>query len=571
MASIVYYGVSQTAAATQVKQVILEDANFNPNNLIKGDILNVYFSQRNEVDNPTLVLNIGDPEQEHNNSNAGGDLTYNTGVIPVLAGAWADGEVVSFCYTYNGSVVENADQVTYWEMVGKPVATNETHGDVKIAHPTEEKDYEDDAAASVGVVKELIGDVTIGKLTYESTYETVAGTLSLAQYEPGDTSYENPIEGTLTSVQVTVPTVPPNVGAFDNDVGYITNPINGTLDFITNTDEPKNPDQQITADGNIIIDLKEDETNNLVINGLNDIVLNPEGQVIIGSQDDNDNLTVYGNIYANNLDASGITVDTIGAHNTTNNLITFTSPTNLEDTVTMNGGIYIGNQTLEDYITSLFDSGDNVDAIGAATAGLFHDYLKTQRYYSRSFSIQQGVIRYIAFASEPPANMSDTSVSVVVYQREGSRNLNIDGYDIVGIITWETWMGNEEAQSTISTPKNANIYGIWWKNNDPTTGNLYLKATALDANAEHIHVSVDILYKKKTYAITYDLDGGVNGPSTQYKFYNHSIKISKKIPTKTGYTFGGWSTTGEGVAARRFFPGNTYDLNSSITLKAIWT
>lgn len=549
MANTIYYGISQTAASEQVKRVVLEDANFNPNNLVRGDILSVYFSQRNDADNPTLALYIGDAEQDLDGSGAEGKITYNADSNAVLKGAWTDGEVVNFSYTYNGSVVENADQVTYWEMVGKPVATNETYGDVKIDDTTD-----DSSAASIGLVKELLGEATTGKLTYTSAYENAVGDLTLGQYDEDNQL----IEGTESTVQITIPNIPNDTGELEfNSAGYITNAITGSLDF---TDPTDGVGQQLKADGDIIIDLKENGTDNVIINGLNDIVLNPEGQVVIGSQGDNDNLTVYGNIYANNLDASGITVDTIGAHNTTSNLITFTSPTNLENTVTMNGGIYIGNQTLEDYITSLFDSGENEDAIGAAAAGLFHDYLKTQRYYSRDFTATQGEIRYVVFGDQDPDSMTDTTKTAV----HTNRNLNISGYDIVGVIAWEAWMGGNK-----STPKNANIYGIWWQNNDTSTGNLYLKVTGLDDAATSIKTSVDILYKRKTYAITYDLDGGVNGPSTQYKFHDHNIKVSRKVPTKEGYSFIGWETNGA-ISTSHLMPGDTYSYNQSITLKADW-
>lgn len=543
MASTVYYGMSQTEADVQEKEVILEDANFNPNNLIRGDILVVYFAHRNEIDNPTLILNIGDSEQEHNNSNAGGDFTYNTGVIPVLAGAWADGEVVTFCYTYNDSVVENADQVTYWEIVGKPVATDETYGDVKIAQ-VDDDEYEDDAAASIGVVKELIGDATIGQLDYDSVFETVAGTLTLAQYEEGDSGHEHPIEGTISTVQILVPTIPTNVSEFTNDAGYITNSIIGSLDFVDPTNDVG---QQLKADGDVIIDLKENETDNVIINGLNDIVLNPEGQVIIGSQADNDNLTVYGNIYANNLDAAGITVDTIDAH-TDNGIITFTSPTNLEDTVTFSDGIYIGNQTLEDYIISLFDSDDNENIITTAAAGLFHDYLKTVRYNAGPYDLSLGARQQVDFVGS---------------------TIHIDGYTPVGVITWETWCHGT------SNPENANIFGVWWDNNNPAEEKLHVRVTALDKPAISVMVTVHILYKKNTYAITYDLRGGSNGPSTQYQVGNHATKIPNKKPVKEGFTFVGWTTLGQQpgealVPSGHLMPGDTYTFNKNFTLTADW-
>ena len=64
--------------------------------LQEGDILSVYFAFKNEIENPTLALYIGDVNEEINQSNASGDTIYNTSRLPVQKGAWTNGEVVNF-------------------------------------------------------------------------------------------------------------------------------------------------------------------------------------------------------------------------------------------------------------------------------------------------------------------------------------------------------------------------------------------------------------------------------------------------------------------------------------------
>ena len=55
-------------------------------------------------------------------------------------------------------------------------------------------------------------------------------------------------------------------------------------------------------------------------------------------------------------------------------------------------------------------------------------------------------------------------------------------------------------------------------------------------------VTVKAQWKVVNYSITYDLDGGtVTGNPTSYTVEN---KITLNNPTKTGYTFAGWSGTG---------------------------
>ena len=46
-------------------------------------------------------------------------------------------------------------------------------------------------------------------------------------------------------------------------------------------------------------------------------------------------------------------------------------------------------------------------------------------------------------------------------------------------------------------PSHANIYSIWWENNDPSTGILGLRLTGVTKPITSVNVSVDILYKKR--------------------------------------------------------------------------
>lgn len=547
MASTVYYGTSITGENVPQKVVKIKQADFNPNNLQPGDILSVYFAHRNSADSPTLVYTIGDSNEEISINSHGGDEIKNTGTLSAEPGAWTDGEVVNFSYTTDSDITQNSNNTTYWEMVAKGIATDETYGVVKI-------DDGDESAISVGAAKDLINNLTAPQIIYHSTIENgeEIGFIEVVYtYPDGETE--------TIDTTVYIPPIPNDTADLEyNGAGYITNLITTDITFNGADSDGSKKIQIDDGDGAItIIDL-DNYNNGVDIYSQENINLLPTGQVVIGTQGDNKNLTVYGDIYANNLDASGITVDTVGAH-TDDGIITFTSPTNLDDDITMNGGIYVGGQTLEEYVESLFDSNENKDAIGDAAAGLFSDYLKTVRYHSEPTSIALGSIKTVVYGDNPTAIPSDTIPDTIIT----GENLNISGYEIVGVIAWETYMNGT------SNPKNANIYGIWWQGNDPTSGILYLKLTALDAAANNIRTSIDILYKKKIYTINYDAAGGSGAPDSQHKFHGHKITLSKIIPTKTGYTFSGWSTTGND-GARRYFPGDAYTIDSSQNLIAIW-
>lgn len=487
MASTVYYGTSITGENVPQKVVKIRQANFNPNNLQPGDILSVYFAHRNSVENPSLVYTIGDSEQEISaTGNSNGDSIKNTNQNGALPGAWTDGEVVNFSYTADSDITQGLNNTTYWEMVAKGVATDETYGVVKI-------DDGDESAISVGAAKDMIESLTAPTVIYHSTIpaEDEIGYIQVTYHE---------IDGTDEEVKtyVYIPHIPNDTGDLEfNGAGYLTNLI--TTDVTFNGADSDGSKKIKIDDGNsaiTIIDL-DNYNNGVDIYSQENINLLPTGQVVIGTQGSNKNLTVYGNIYANNLDTSGITVDTIGAH-TNNGIITFTSPTNLEDDITMNGGIYVGEQTLEEYIESLFESNKNKNVINNEVSDLLEDYLLVRRYY---YGPVTNITNYTMVTFGEGAqyyyNVQTNGNTTRVNKTD---SLNISGYDIVGIIAWETWMLSDN-NGRSANPQNANICSIAWKNNDSSTGVLVLRVAALtNQNTSVVNstgISVDILYKKQ--------------------------------------------------------------------------
>ena len=72
-----------------------------------------------------------------------------------------------------------------------------------------------------------------------------------------------------------------------------------------------------------------------------------------------------------------------------------------------------------------------------------------------------------------------------------------------------------------------------------------------------------------TWTVKYDINGGNGIINDQIKISNCDIKISDIIPTKSGYTFLGWSTNKDATTAQ-YQPGGKYTDNSGATLYAIW-
>ena len=78
--------------------------------------------------------------------------------------------------------------------------------------------------------------------------------------------------------------------------------------------------------------------------------------------------------------------------------------------------------------------------------------------------------------------------------------------------------------------------------------------------------SGDVSCPARTYAVTYDANGGSGAPSSQSKEYNVTLTLSLTEPTKTGHDFKGWT----GSDGNTYQKGGSYTGNAALTLTAIW-
>lgn len=77
-----------------------------------------------------------------------------------------------------------------------------------------------------------------------------------------------------------------------------------------------------------------------------------------------------------------------------------------------------------------------------------------------------------------------------------------------------------------------------------------------------------------SYTVKYDANGGSGAPSSQTKWKDQTLALSSTVPTRTGHTFKGWSTTKQtavdGSATFNYKSGALYTANSAVTLYAVW-
>lgn len=68
--------------------------------------------------------------------------------------------------------------------------------------------------------------------------------------------------------------------------------------------------------------------------------------------------------------------------------------------------------------------------------------------------------------------------------------------------------------------------------------------------------------------VSYDANGGTGAPGPQTKWYGSVLTLSQTVPTRTNFTFQGWSTSKGGAVA--YQPGGQYGADANVTLYAVW-
>ena len=111
----------------------------------------------------------------------------------------------------------------------------------------------------------------------------------------------------------------------------------------------------------------------------------------------------------------------------------------------------------------------------------------------------------------------------------------------------------------------------WSRTHSDRTIKFYASLTGIDMLSglkmtDHKSITVKA---KPSYKITFNDNGGSGAPSSQTKWYGETLTLSSTKPTKTGYTFKGWSTSSSATSAT-WSSGGTYTRNESNTLYAVW-
>ena len=110
--------------------------------------------------------------------------------------------------------------------------------------------------------------------------------------------------------------------------------------------------------------------------------------------------------------------------------------------------------------------------------------------------------------------------------------------------------GNGAASKTVS---------VTFKNFNTDNGDSATKAVSFTVNVP----------AWTSYIIKYNANGGSGAPSNQTKWKDQTLTLSSTKPTRTGYSFLGWSTSSTATSAT-YAAGASYTANSAATLYAVW-
>lgn len=139
-------------------------------------------------------------------------------------------------------------------------------------------------------------------------------------------------------------------------------------------------------------------------------------------------------------------------------------------------------------------------------------------------------------------------------------------------VTWSITSGGSYATisstSDTTTGGKCVIKGV-------SAGSVTVRATAADGSGVYATKTITVSNPSYSYYLYYDANGGSGAPSTQSKTSsstssNFLFTISSTVPTRSGYTFLGWSTSSTATTASYQPGGSVYVDYNDLTLYAVW-
>ena len=173
---------------------------------------------------------------------------------------------------------------------------------------------------------------------------------------------------------------------------------------------------------------------------------------------------------------------------------------------------------------------------------------------------------YTPSKSVVSGNFSSESNSATVYYYESTYTISFNANGGSGAPSSITKKHFTNATLPTATPSRTGYTYKGWGTSSSTSYAAYQPGATFYTNA---NMTLYAIWSAKTYTISYNANGGSGAPGSQTKTHGIKMLISRVEPTRSGYTFLGWSTSSSATSAS-YQPGEWYYANANRTFYAVW-
>ena len=145
------------------------------------------------------------------------------------------------------------------------------------------------------------------------------------------------------------------------------------------------------------------------------------------------------------------------------------------------------------------------------------------------------------------------------------------GTATIGGVTSKSCACGATEIALVATPASGYYFHNWTKSPTNTTGGIIASANSASTTYNVGTANATLTANFLPYlTLTYDANDGTGAPAAKTDCQSGvSFTLSSDSPTRSGYTFQGWSTSSTATSAQKQ-PGDSYSITSNTTLYAVW-
>lgn len=161
-----------------------------------------------------------------------------------------------------------------------------------------------------------------------------------------------------------------------------------------------------------------------------------------------------------------------------------------------------------------------------------------------------------------------TSAVLTIVTTETQKTITYNANGGTNAPSATTAWGDGAATTNITTAKPTRVgYNfVNWNTAANGSGTSYASGASITISS---NITLYAQWQIITYSVSYNANGGSGAPSPQTKTYDVALTLSTTVPTRTGYSFLGWSASSTATSAT-YAAGGQYATNASIVLYAVW-